>query len=336
MSPNPEFSHPSEYFGGCPEKAAALRFEYRILDQTGDPDLKFNYLNYTDRLIYTAQLDKADVMLFLDKSARPVAWMVKEFWPLLARDDDGRVTQPLPQLLFLNIDREQWQAIVGHSQAESGINFRAVPRQLLGDLRAVFARSTEKPADSWQTPTLLDGKNVLVVDEVMNSGSSLQIATGLLGRAVPEAKLTYAYWMTPGHKTDRASGASTVKELPIWYSETDVTGRLVGNRDTYKSSLSPSWRQQVGGLFLSTRFRHGVDQNGVQLKNEIKQMAMDFKNGLLPCSPSSKRSNSEELTRAYTGMSSRDFTRLQETVKWKKDNRIPSSVIDEWLEARGQ
>ncbi|RWZ79430.1 MAG: hypothetical protein EOT04_01795 [Candidatus Chaera renei] len=334
MSPSPEFNHSQEPFGGHKETAAAPRFEYRILDQTGDPDLKFTYLNYTDRLIHKAQFDNADVMLFLDKSARPVAWMVKEFWPLLARDVDGRVTKPLPQLLFLNIDREQWQAIVGHNEAASGINFRAVPRQLLGDLRAVFARSTDKPADSWQTPTFLDGKNVLVVDEVMNSGSSLQIAGGLLERAIPEATVTKEYWMTPAIKTDRASGARVVKELPVWYSDTDITGRLVGNRDTYKSSLSPSWRQRVGGLFLSAPFRHGVDQKGVQLKNEIKQMAMDFKNGLLPCTPTSTRSNSEELTMLYTGMSSHDFTRLKETVMWKKKNRIPASVIDEWLEAK--
>ena len=54
-------------------------------------------------------------LLFLDKSGRPVAWLVRALWPLLARHHGtgyGQGVVPrLPSCHFANIDREQWMLL---------------------------------------------------------------------------------------------------------------------------------------------------------------------------------------------------------------------------------
>ena len=51
--------------------------DYRILLTPGQ---RAEFIHYTDGLIQEMTEQRTDVAIFLDKSARPVAWMVNELW----------------------------------------------------------------------------------------------------------------------------------------------------------------------------------------------------------------------------------------------------------------
>src|SRR4051812_9696807 len=89
---------------------------YRILDT---PELRVKYLHLTDEMINKIAQQGTEAAVFLDKSARPVAWLMHNLWDQLApRNDDGTIP-PEPEIKFMNIDREQWGAVLGRS--ESGV-----------------------------------------------------------------------------------------------------------------------------------------------------------------------------------------------------------------------
>ncbi|MFT4189003.1 MAG: hypothetical protein QM621_10535 [Aeromicrobium sp.] len=88
--------------------------DYAILTPAA---MRSAYVTLTDKLIHRIEQHDSDdplSLLFLDKSARPVAWFVRALWPVLARVPgtpfaDGQVP-PMPPMRFANIDREQWWA----------------------------------------------------------------------------------------------------------------------------------------------------------------------------------------------------------------------------------
>ena len=107
----------------------------------------------------------------------------------------------------------------------------------------------------------------------------------MIQRAFPEAQVHGLYWMNNGYKIDSKSGQTMNVEVPLWYSDKQITGRLVANIDSSKSQQSVSLTQKVGRLFLSTPFKDGPDQAGLELKKEIFQLAYDVKNNNLPFVP---------------------------------------------------
>ena len=98
---------------GSREERLEESLDYQILN---DPDLRERYVYNTERLIGRIIAHETDEVVFLDKSARPVAWMVRSLWPLLGIDEEGKHI-PVPEMRFVNIDREQWQSIVGRSES---------------------------------------------------------------------------------------------------------------------------------------------------------------------------------------------------------------------------
>src|SRR4029078_6571862 len=120
--------------------------------------------------------------------------------------------------------------------------------------------------------SLLSGKNILVIDEVKMSGDTLLMSEEILKKAFPDvSNIDGIYWMYGNVQRDEKSRANIGTKLPIWYSDTAVTGRLVGNRDTTKSNRSNSSRQRVGRYWLSAPFRN-PDIEGRKLKAEIKKL----------------------------------------------------------------
>lgn len=188
------------------------------------------YVTNTDRLI--GKLDGTiegeppfDVVILLDKSARPVAWLMAELWPILARKQglpyDQAETPELPSRYFLNIDREQWLPIVDPDHTGT-YNIDAIPDEVIQGLRAIY-----QPIDSdVDAKTVLDGKRVLIVDEVGVTGSTLKIAAQLLEKAIPEASFDTAHWMNPGIFTD--SNGSRNNDLPVWYKQHEQESRGSG------------------------------------------------------------------------------------------------------------
>ena len=273
------------------------RTEYKILkghyleDGTykTDEELHQQYLRNTDRLI--GVIDGTmngnppyDAVIYLDKSARPVAWMVNELWPDLARVPgtkfaDGVVPER-PKTYFLNIDREQWLPTIdpGHT---GSYNIDAIPEETIDSLRAIYRKNENSDT------SLLSNRRVLIVDEVGVTGSTLSIAQAILQRAFPDATFDTEHWMRPSLHTS-ADGAKRNNDIPVWYKADDVMGRAVANRDLMRSKNSKSRTQRLGMWFLSSIFGY-VDQEGLQLRSEIKQLCEDLREKKILFTPSPQR-----------------------------------------------
>ena len=90
--------------------------------EKSDEQLRLEYIQLTDGLIHQMthgveatdpitgekSKKKPDVVVWLDKSARPLAWFTKELWPTLAPDPDSDEIPEMPAFKFVNIDRDQW------------------------------------------------------------------------------------------------------------------------------------------------------------------------------------------------------------------------------------
>lgn len=291
----------------------AERFEaqgdYQLLDT---PEVREEYVRYTERLIAAVIANKSSDLIFLDKSARPVAWLTKSLWPHLGIDNEANHV-PMPNMYFANIDREQWGPIMGRTGDKlGGIDVSKVRPEIIEDLRATYTRhplDIDEPVGTH--PTLFDESNVTIVDEVMASGDTLQMAERLFSRAFPEAKFSTAYWMPPVTKALRKGGRVNI-DLPIWYKDHDPTGRLVADRSIKASEVSASKRQRRGMSFLSTLFTT-PDQSGRQLKREMQMVANDVERGTIPVTPGGERSlvAVEAIMRDINQVSLEEFVALK-------------------------
>lgn len=272
-----------------------------------------HYVTLTDRLISVLEGGsgwRPDEVVYLDKSGRPVAWLVRALWPVLAREPgteySAGVVPPRPGTRMVNIDREQWWELTGGT--ESGlVDVARVPQESVAALRAVFLRRQPRAGEPvWEIPAWLDGVRILVVDEVSNSGDTLRIATGLISRAFPTSEVKGDHWMTPGTVTDRR-GFSRVQDVPVWYQSSTWTGRLVGNRLDARNPPA-TWRGERGAMFLSTRPRL-PDASGRRLRSEAALLARDVSDGRLLAVPSGLRDDAVERIRALYGYQDpREFT----------------------------
>jgi len=229
-------------------------------EQLADPDLRYKYVRFTEGLIAKAIENDVDTMLFLDKSARPVAWLMRSLWPTLGFRDFDENGEPvpvkMPDIKFINFDREQWAPVMGRSELKDGvgITLEGLHPDTIDSLTGLFATKHMDVEDYVQPTdtTMFDDKNVLIVDEVSASGDTLRMAEKLIERAFKNAQsVTGTHWMTPEKKLDKRSGGMRNADLPVWYNASTPYGRLVGDRDIYKSSQSPSVRQRRGSQFLS-------------------------------------------------------------------------------------
>lgn len=267
-----------------------------------DETLRAEYVHLTDELIYkmtggevefrslsgdVVKDARPDYVIWLDKSARPVAWLTKELWPQLASDSDGSIPE-MPEFRFVNIDREQWAPTL--DPLHTGfMDYSAVPQNITRSLRSIFIRPELKRdgiTDAIDdTPSELDGKNVLIIDEVRASGRTLEMAKAFFKRAFPSSYVSGAHWMSRTVSNTDGSGNA---DLPVWYKSDTPYGRGVGNRDTDKSLRSPSLGQRLGAWFLSTAL-DGGDEDSITLREEMKHLSDDVSEGEILVIPSFDR-----------------------------------------------
>ena len=302
-------------------------FEKEKTVQLDMDDIATRYVSATAKLI--AVMDgsaysrsgelppKPDYVIYLDKSARPVEWFVRAFWDELAVGPDGSRggVKQLPHK-FLNIDRLDAFDLIGfpvdadgNTERLGGVKERAkasdfdvskVSREHLAGIRALFlSDGVKSEGPGWEdevfaTPTILDGKNLLIIDEVQNSGATLGIAQKLLKAAIPElASINGEYFWepTPG---PLVNGEVQMGYSPAWYDEYSVYGRGVGNvnptyRDIkYEQLKSPkSLARKLGSWVLSTphvriddKTRQIAevipDKKAAQLRQEVKKLKEEF------------------------------------------------------------
>lgn len=225
-----------------------------------DEQLRTRYLRYTGGLIKNIAENNYDYVVYLDKSARPVQWLVSEFW------DHFAPGKPAPQSKFINIDREDWRPSLG-SPEYGDYHPDDLDISAIHELRDIF----EDPSNSERA--MFDGKKILIVDEVKVSGDTLKIAEDMFQRTFPSAEISGEWWMIPSTPLDNGS-----VDVPVWYRKDTTAGRGIGNKDAKKSLASPSRRQRVGPTFLSTRSETD-DFQAKLLRAEIKQLRKDVDSG---------------------------------------------------------
>ena len=291
--------------------------------------LQTEYLTLTDNIVYqcTDGVDvedratgeqvhaKPDYVIFLDKSARPVAWLFNEAWPVLAQNEDGSVPEP-PQTKFLNIDRLHWINTVD-PEGKGLVEASRVDPSVIRSLRSIFLKPTlpmihHKKKQGLtpeldDVPTIFDPvidpetkerkeQTILVVDEVRSTGRTLQIACDMLARAFPETRIAGTHWMSGTAIIGQAVGNA---DLPVWYHKDKVYGRGVGDRNPALSSASKSVTQRLGGLFLSTILPHPEktphpDEEGRQIRRELHQLVRDLQARRVRFVPSVRRPDGDQ------------------------------------------
>lgn len=239
------------------------------------------------------KIPAADHVIYLDKSARPVSWLVNVFW-------DEFSDKKRPDHSYLAIDRKEWFGRTD-TPVEPGQYIREpndelrlatfkdfrkenVTREHLARIRALFVPggiNTEDIDEIMRTPTRLNGKNITIIDEVSRSGSTLEIAKYLVSQAIPEAAGVngYAFWHA-GVQYDDKTGQTRMRSAPVWYDVASNYGRGIGDVDEayfqerYEKYPNPKTRAQKFGSFALGSFVDLADEPG----NRSRELAREIKN----------------------------------------------------------
>ena len=197
-----------------------------------------------------------DHVVYLDKSARPVSWLVNLFWKHFAAPAGEDRPAPRPPHSYVNIDRSPWFRKVGIQVSDDGRQkaggelatfrdfmdriSRVTPRHL-AELRALYVPGGIGAEDAdaiLAAPTVLDGRRVLIVDEVSRTGATLDIAATLFRLAFPKAaEVAGTYFWHPKEPPLKVGGENVMTSLPVWYDPDTLYGRGIGGiSETYYHS----------------------------------------------------------------------------------------------------
>lgn len=311
---------PSERFRVDPDDYPIFRQQAQLAEKWGDNTAETwgidqtvsKYVTSTANLIAKMDgtaveyqqhpdLPKPDHVIYLDKSARPVSWLVNTFWKDFSEAER-------PSHSYLNVDRLPWfrragieMDAGGYMMNEDGSKRRPtaddfmahaqeIPDEVFLRVRALFVPGGVETDDLEQIrkmPTILNGKNLLIVDEVADTGATLEIAKYILNRAIPEIRSTQGdyFWEKDIKVHD---GQRQQRSVPVWYSHDTSEGRGVGDvnepffRERYAENPNPKTRAQaLGALALSEFVDLSKEETGSsrELAKEIKQMHEDYKQG---------------------------------------------------------
>ena len=248
---------------------------------------------------------KADHVIYLDKSARPVSWLVSEFW-------EDFTTEEQPEKSFLAIDRRHWlkppytggklegQEYIAEASGDKKIasaadfHIERVPKELLAGIHGLYVKGGipegATPEEILAMPTVLDDKNVTIVDEVSRSGATLSIARSLISAAIPTVKSVngHVFWRSG---TFKIGEEQQMDSAPAWYPEdpSDTTGRGVRDinelyyRDLYHNNPTRQNLALMRGAFvLGTPLQEPEKERGqksLRLLQEIKRMREEYEAG---------------------------------------------------------
>ncbi len=258
------------------------------------PELEMEYVQLTDKLIYsmthginfrtperTIVHEKPTVVIFFDKSARPVSWLTRELWDTLAPEPGSDDIPEQPDFKYLNIDRKRLARQLDPNNCGKFDASYVTDNQIKG-LRSIFNPSHD---GSYEAENTLDGQNIMLVDEMLASGATMQMATSLIQRAFPTSLVQGTYWM---EKKTYINGAEGNADAPIWYNASSEIGRGVGDARPNESITDPAQ------LFLSRRFPV-PDAKSLLLRQDFKTLAQSVGNGVLYLPHNIRDDESQEL-----------------------------------------
>ncbi len=250
-----KYAHAPEEFPVLAEQTHKVLRDGRIVNER--ININANIIHYVkDTALLISVIDGRlsgapyDHVIYLDKSARPVSWLVNLFWEDLAAGGPGGRPVRRPRHSYINIDRAPWFRNAGISVTGDGRrkdsgelatyrdfanNIRNLTPRQIAEIRALYIEGgIEEESADWVTahPTVLDGKRVLIVDEVSRTGATLDIARHLFRLAVPGAKaIDGAYYWHPEEPVLKAGEETVLTSLPVWYDPDTLTGRGIGAPD---------------------------------------------------------------------------------------------------------
>lgn len=351
------FNEPEDNYQLLHENAQGQKNTGSVMDRLDTNGILQKYVQHTDKMIGVADgsiaersiydpvnpersTQKPDTIIFLDKSARPVADFMNALWEQLAKEG-----AEMPDFEFLNIDRVNWFMDQGYRREEAetilgphDFDIDKVEEEDIARIRALFTIG-DLSEDNWQEevmsqPTILDGKNILIVDEVKSQGGTLSIATQLLRRAIPESTVSGEYFWETSY-TQMADGKNKADSVPVWYSKQNTMGRGIGDisKVYYEAQykLDPSQenlRRKIGWSVLSAphfimdengEVIHTEDRKHKTLLQDIAFLSYGLGAGRILYSPDSGRSDEEQekiyeeqdITPREAGELRRDSKRLR-------------------------
>ncbi|MDD5726350.1 MAG: hypothetical protein PHC53_02965 [Patescibacteria group bacterium] len=170
------------------ESASAHSFE--ILN---NPEGREVLLSRIDDLIRGVRLKKTDTVIFLDKSARPLAWLFNERYKRIFPGET------IPAIRFINIGpkpiEEDWRSAIEYQDDQFGVfSEKELKRKLM--IQSEVPTKQERYDAYIQRVHELQrifgsrflGKRITLVDEIVHTGNSLERASELFGRAFPNLK----------------------------------------------------------------------------------------------------------------------------------------------------
>lgn len=199
--------------------------QYDILS---NPEVRERLLRRTRELVNQIREMRIDNLVFLDKSARPLSWLMRAYW-------EEHIDEPMPAVSFLNIGTSnpliEDSGNVLHSKRDiHSDEERAAYNQSKGHVEEVDILSewiTEEDVPAYWRKKVhaelgmvqkmresfgdtFDGKDVLVVGDFTFSGRAQMAAISLLIEAFPTANV----WGTAYHKSVIESGGSDRALMP--------------------------------------------------------------------------------------------------------------------------
>ena len=248
----------------------------------------------------------ADHVIYLDKSARPVSWLVDEFWEEFTDKPDR------PEKSYLAIDRSPWFNAAGLDTDNDGRkpdgelatfkdfldNSGNITMETLARVRALYIDGgikSENPAEIFTTPTVLDGKVITIIDEVERTGSTVRIAKWLIENAIPGVKCvqTFGFWQS-GFFSNSDRSDQRQASVPVWYDAVRKSGRGVGeinpefHIEKYDAEPTDINRARKYGAFVLGVAENMAEEQqmsgkfgspSVELYHEIQDMHREFRAG---------------------------------------------------------
>ena len=259
------------------------RYEVLVDDPRRGPyispeQLHEDYIAMLAILVERIVADQAETVVFLDKSARPLAWFLRRFWADIGPqpgelDGQAAAVGPIPEIKFVRIDRLPWRVAPRLSFEEGGV--RPITQHEVDGLRGIFDVGRIN---------VLDGKRILIVDEQSETGDTLTIARQLFQKAFPSSSITATAWVT----STIAGGRREVRKIPAWYP---IEGNWTANEDqTGRGVFDPVLYAPDAPAHLPRFGRHSYpflcvpaprDPRSRQLRREIRQLHDDFHAGVI-------------------------------------------------------
>ena len=175
------------------------------------------------------------MLIYLDKSARPVSWLLNNAWNGLFPDIKK------PETKYLNIGREKVLPIhpdvLADNLYQPNHPLFNPSHKVAETVRQIYTKRGQKDE------TYLDGKNICVVDEFTATGASINSAAAVINTAFE------------GRLTGPVAQETVFSEEPEWYQNK----WMVGVEDKDESSFL------VQG--------QAITANSHQLRGELKLLA---------------------------------------------------------------